>query len=92
MADHVDITVRLPVLNPGDSSQAVGSVQEILNDFARFNGEETLLNQSFEFGPQTTARVKKFQQENSIAPATGGVGVRTWKALLQAWLPLQEPE
>jgi peptidoglycan hydrolase-like protein with peptidoglycan-binding domain len=89
MAGHVDITIRLPVLNPGDTGQAVGSVKEILNDFARWNIEETLLNETLEYGPQTRARIKKFQQENGIEE-TGGIGVRTWKALLETWLPIEE--
>ena len=88
MADHVDITLRLPVLNPGDTGQAVGSVKEILNDFASWNIEETLLNETLEYGPQTTARVKKFQHENGI-DQTGGIGLRTWKALVETWLPLE---
>jgi hypothetical protein len=89
---HVTITIKVPVLNLGTSAQAVGGVQHILNDFARFNGEETLLHENWnlESGSETEARIRRFQQENGIAPATGGVGLRTWAALLQAWLPLKE--
>jgi peptidoglycan hydrolase-like protein with peptidoglycan-binding domain len=48
-----------------------------------------LLNETLEYGPQTRARIKKFQQENGIEE-TGGIGVRTWKALLETWLPIEE--
>ena len=50
---HVEITVRLPVLNPGDSDEAVARVKHILNDLDRWTGVELLLNEDNEFGGET---------------------------------------
>ena len=90
MLQEITITIKVPVLNPGVAAQAVGGVQQILNDFDRLNDEALLLNQTFAINHETQARITRFQQENGIAPATGGVGVRTWTALLQMWLPTEE--
>jgi hypothetical protein len=38
----VEITLRLPVLNPGDAGEAVSHVQHMLNDFDRWIGVELL--------------------------------------------------
>jgi peptidoglycan hydrolase-like protein with peptidoglycan-binding domain len=62
----------------------------MLNDFDRWAGEEHLLNETGEFGPKTKERVIRFQNENHILPATGIVVDRTWTALLQKWLPVDE--
>jgi peptidoglycan hydrolase-like protein with peptidoglycan-binding domain len=83
---QVEPKVRLPVLNPGDSGDAVARVQHILNDLDRWSGVETLLNENGDYGHTTRDRVYKFQEDNRISGPTGGVGERTWKALLEEWL------
>ena len=90
----VQITLRLPVLNPGDDAvshfAAISHVQHMLNDFDRWAGMELLLNETGEYGDQTVERVFRFQEESHISGPTGGVGERTWRALLQKWLPVDE--
>jgi Putative peptidoglycan binding domain len=91
----VQITLRLPILNPGDTDMvshvaAISHVQHMLNDFDRWAGREVLLNETGEYGDQTRDRVLQFQKDNHISGPTGGVEVRTWKALLQKWLPVDE--
>ena len=83
---QVQPKVRLPVLNPGDAGEAVARVQHILNDLDRWSGVETLLNENGEFGRKTKDRVFKFQEDSGISGPTGGVGERTWVALLEEWL------
>jgi hypothetical protein len=81
----------LPVLNQGAFGTAVEHVQHMLNDFDRFTEAQTLLNEDGELDNLTMKRINRFQEENGILPP-GGVGFRTWKALLQAWLPIEQPD
>jgi hypothetical protein len=39
--------------------------------------------------PKTKERVIKFQQKHNISPASGIVGPKTWKALLERWAALR---
>ena len=80
----LEIKVTVPNLNPGDSNGAVARLQHILNDLDRFSGEPGL-KEDGEFGRKTKERVVKFQRDHHIDP-TGGVGVKTWVALLEDWL------
>jgi peptidoglycan hydrolase-like protein with peptidoglycan-binding domain len=81
----LEIKVTVPNLNPGDSNGAVARLQHILNDLDHFSGE-TLLNENGEFGRKTTDRVVKYQRDSHISPSAGGVGEKTWVALLEDWL------
>lgn len=83
----IQIQVTVPAVNPGTFGDTVSRIQHMLNDLDRFTGTQTLLNEDGEFGNKTTERVKRFQDDNGISPSTGGVGVRTWRTLLEAWLP-----
>ena len=47
---------------------------------------ETLLNENGDFGRETKDRVFRFQEDSGISGPTGGVGERTWRALLEQWL------
>jgi peptidoglycan hydrolase-like protein with peptidoglycan-binding domain len=87
---NVRITVTLPALNPHDFGDSVAHVQHILNDIDRWNGEETLLSEDGDYRDKTKERVRRFQEDNGISPATGGVGTRTWTALLETWSPPPE--
>jgi peptidoglycan hydrolase-like protein with peptidoglycan-binding domain len=83
----MEIKVSLPVVNPGAFGDSVSRIQHILNDLDRFTGVQTLLNEDGEYGNKTRERIRRFQDDNGISPSTGGVGERTWRALLEAWLP-----
>jgi peptidoglycan hydrolase-like protein with peptidoglycan-binding domain len=77
------IEVNLPVLRESQTARAaVAHLQHMFNDF----GEQPPFDEIGKFGPKTLAAVKKFQQGNHLV-VDGVVGMNTWKALLEKWLP-----
>lgn len=72
-----------PVLQEGDSGQAVVTLQNDLDQLG-YN-----LSQDGQFGPLTRAAVVSFQQDHALAP-DGVVGPLTWAAI-NAALPAQNP-
>jgi peptidoglycan hydrolase-like protein with peptidoglycan-binding domain len=72
-----------PPTQGGDSSRA-GDLQRL-----RQSGEQTAsLAESGAFGPKTQKHVSEFQQKHGISAASGIVGPKTWKALLESWTKL----
>lgn len=61
----------------------------ILNDFATADNKPRIFDESGAFGPKTKEHVQRFQQKHSISPASGIVGPKTWKALLERWAALR---
>lgn len=86
--ETTQVTLTLPVLHQSQTPrEVVMHLQHMLNDFALADGRDPQFNETGEYGPKTTKAVKEFQQAHGISPATGDVGLRTWKALLEHWLP-----
>ena len=82
------VTVTLPVLEESQTPrEVVMHLQHMLNDFALAAGRDPQFNETGEYGPKTINAIKEFQQAHGISPATGSMGPRTWKALLEDWLP-----
>lgn len=83
------VTLTLPVLEESQTPrEVVMHLQHMLNDFALAAGHEPPFNETGEYGPKTVKAIKEFQQAHGLSPATGKtVGPRTWKALLEDWLP-----
>jgi peptidoglycan hydrolase-like protein with peptidoglycan-binding domain len=86
--ETIQVTVTLPVLHRNPKPrEVVMHLQHMLNDFAAAAGHDPEFNETGEYGPKTFAAIQRFQKAHGISPATGEVGLRTWKALLEAWLP-----
>jgi peptidoglycan hydrolase-like protein with peptidoglycan-binding domain len=64
-------------------------VQAIFNDVAKAENRPRPLDESGAFGPKTQKHVSEFQQKHGISPASGIVGPKTWKALLESWTKLR---
>jgi murein L,D-transpeptidase YcbB/YkuD len=89
----VQVGLTLPHLKPGSQPPppkgATARVQAIFNDFARADNKPRPFDESGAFGPKTKDHVVKFQQKHGISPATGIVGPKTWKTLLESWIALR---
>lgn len=89
----VQVTLTLPHLKPDSvpppDKAATARVQHILNDFAKAANKPRIFDESGAFGTKTRGHVEKFQQEHNISPASGIVGPKTWKALLERWAALR---
>ena len=88
------VTLNLPELKKGSATasdrRATARIQHILNDNAKEHPETYRpFRESGDFGDETEAAVKKFQQDNHIPPPADGV-VRhlTWAKLLERWVAL----
>ena len=68
---------------------ATARVQQILNDVAKADNKARIFDESGVFGPKTEEHLIRFQQKHNISPATGIVGPKTWKALLERWAALR---
>jgi hypothetical protein len=73
-----------PTLRPGDSSEDVRRLQEILNKLTYGPLEE-----DGRFGPKTEDAVKRFQKDNDLVE-DGVVGENTWEALRARLTDLEE--
>jgi peptidoglycan hydrolase-like protein with peptidoglycan-binding domain len=89
----VQVSLTLPQLTPDSvpppNKAATARVQHILNDLAKADNKPRIFDESGAFGPKTTEHVKTFQQKHNISPASGIVGPKTWKALLERWAALR---
>jgi murein L,D-transpeptidase YcbB/YkuD len=88
----VEVTITLPHLKPDSvpppNQGATARVQHIFNDFAKADHKPRIFDESGAFGPKTKEHVSTFQQKHGISPASGIVGPKTWKALLERWAAL----
>jgi peptidoglycan hydrolase-like protein with peptidoglycan-binding domain len=89
----VQVSLALPHLKPDSvpppDKAATARIQHILNDFAKADNKPRIFDESGAFGPKTKDHVIKFQQQQNISPASGIVGPKTWKALLERWAALR---
>jgi peptidoglycan hydrolase-like protein with peptidoglycan-binding domain len=89
----VQVSLTLPHLKPDSvpppDKAATARIQQILNDFAKADNKPRIFDESGAFGPKTKDHVIKFQQQQHISPASGIVGPKTWKALLERWAALR---
>jgi peptidoglycan hydrolase-like protein with peptidoglycan-binding domain len=89
----VQVSLTLPHLKPDSvpppDKEATARLQHILNDFAKADNKPRIFDESGAFGPKTKEHVIKFQQQHNISPASGIVGPKTWKALLERWAALR---
>jgi murein L,D-transpeptidase YcbB/YkuD len=92
--EQVTVTLKLPVLKKGSTPapdrRATARIQHILNDIAKEQHPETYhpFRESGEFGDETEAAVKEFQQDKGIDGPDGVVRQLTWAALLKSWAEL----
>ena len=88
----VQVSLTLPHLQPGSTpppdKAATARLQHIFNDFAKADKAPRIFDESGVFGPKTKDHIIKFQQKHNISPASGIVGPKTWKALLEHWAAL----
>lgn len=87
------VQLELLVMHPDGPNESTWTeimirVQHMLNDLDREAGADVVLNENGHYGPKTADRIKKFQLANSISPAKGHMGNKTWTVLLQQWLPV----
>jgi len=83
-------TTHKPHLKLGDENSAVKVLQLLLN----VRGANPLLREDGQFGAQTQAAVRSFQQAHDLT-STGEVEATTWERLLQhvTWYPVyQSPQ
>jgi len=89
MAD-VQVVLGLPELrrgaNPGTGPTVVEHLQLMLNQRGGF----PVLNEDGDFGSNTEASVKHYQQNENLT-VDGVVGKQTWTSLLSKWLLQSEP-
>ena len=89
----VQVSITLPHLKPDSvpppDKAATARVQQILNDFAKADNKARIFDESGVFGPKTEEHLIRFQQKHNISPATGIVGPKTLKALLERWAALR---
>jgi peptidoglycan hydrolase-like protein with peptidoglycan-binding domain len=86
----VDAAASMPVLRQGDKSQAVDAWQRILIRDAAQSGVQAGFSADGDFGPQTLAATKSWQQSHGISP-DGVVGYQTWKVALASFGPSGPP-
>jgi len=63
-----------------DRKEHIKELQQYLRTIARYEGKSPLLLPDGIFGPETTAAIENFQQNNSL-PSTGAVDKETWNAI-----------
>src|SRR5262245_10098426 len=89
MAD-LQVVLGLPELrkgaNPGSGPTVVEHLQLMLNQRGGF----PVLNEDGDFGSNTEASVKHYQQNENLT-VDGVVGKQTWTSLLSKWLLQSEP-
>jgi hypothetical protein len=89
----VQVSLTLPHLKPDSTpppdKAATARLQRIFNDIAKADSAPRIFDESGAFGPKTKDHVIMFQQRNNISPASGIVGPKTWKALLERWAALR---
>lgn len=76
-------TVNLPVLRKGSSGAAVKTLQRLLRQLRYVNTDgKTLIIVDGNFGSNTEAAVKRYQQKH-LNGVDGIVGIKTWNKLLK---------
>ena len=76
------IEIDLLMLNLGDNSSQVGTIQILLNAYGYRDADGDILEIDNDFGSRTDYAVRAFQRANGLQ-ADGIVGVNTWSALLK---------
>lgn len=76
------IEIDLLMLNLGDNSSQVGTIQILLNAYGYRDSDGDILEIDNDFGSRTDYAVRAFQRANGLQ-ADGIVGFNTWSALLK---------
>lgn len=76
------IEIDLLMLNLGDNSSQVGTIQILLNAYGYRDADGDILEIDNDFGSRTDYAVRAFQRANGLQ-ADGIVGFNTWSALLK---------
>lgn len=78
-----ECTITLPILRKGSTGAAVKTLQRLLRQLQYVNTDgKTLLIVDGDFGSNTEAAVKRYQQ-NHLNGVDGIVGIKTWNKLLK---------
>ena len=78
-----ECTITLPILRKGSTGAAVKTLQRLLRQLQYVNTDgKTLLIVDGNFGSNTEAAVKRYQQ-NHLNGVDGIVGIKTWNKLLK---------
>ncbi len=84
--ETTQVRLTLPVLHPDQRPREVVShLQHMFNDIDAAAGRDPIFDETGEYGPKTTNRVKALQRERGLEQ-TGSVGSGTWQAVLELWL------
>ena len=86
----VQVTLSLPVLKVGSSSESGPTVIKHLQLMLNQRGGFPILIEDGEFGPSTEASVQHYQQNENLT-IDGVVGKQTWTSILNKWLLQSEP-
>ena len=77
-----ECTITLPILRKGSTGAAVKTLQRLLRQLQYVNKDgKTLLIVDGNFGSNTEAAVKRYQQKH-LNGVDGIVGIKTWNKLL----------
>jgi murein L,D-transpeptidase YcbB/YkuD len=89
--ETTQVRLTLPVLHPSQHPREVVShLQHMFNDIDAAAGRDPVFDETGEYGPKTTNRVKALQREHGLEQ-TGSVGSGTWQAVLELWLQAETP-
>jgi hypothetical protein len=84
--ETTQVRLTLPVLHPNPHPREVVShLQHMFNDIDTAAGRNPIFDETGEYGPKTTNRVKSLQRDFGLEQ-TGSVGSGTWQAVLELWL------